>query len=215
MDFSIPARDLPLSHSHAEAPLCSKCQKLDLCFFNPSCDGCQDLLLDQKTSISELFAVMRQWVPQTQRNMSSLTREILRRGANIDDRDGLTDLTLLHYASKSGAAGVGNDLSAANLVRSLISKGADSELRCKWTDMNALHYAVYFDSPEVVEVLADHNPSLVMSVSSEFSTGNGLHIAASNLSLDSADVRTSHQLIHLTRVERACLRGGSSWSVLK
>ncbi|XP_064382519.1 CAP-Gly domain-containing linker protein 4-like isoform X2 [Halichondria panicea] len=188
VDFSIPARDLPLSHPHAQAPLCLKCQKLDLCFFNPSCDGCQDLLLDQSTSIAELFAVMRQWVPQTQRNMSSLTREILRRGANINDRDGLTDLTLLHYASKSGAAGVGNELSAANLVKSLISKGAESEMRCRWTDMNALHYATYFDCPEVIESLADHNPSLVMSICSEFNGGNGLHIAASNFALSATKV---------------------------
>lgn len=57
--------------------------------------------------------------------------------------------------------------------------------------MNALHYAVFFDSPEVVEILADHNPSLVMSVCSEFSHGNGLHIAASNLSLDAAKVLVS------------------------
>ena len=29
-----------------------------------------------KTSIPQLFAVMRQWVPQTQRNMKMLTREV-------------------------------------------------------------------------------------------------------------------------------------------
>ena len=46
---------------------------------------------------------MRQWVPQTQRNMAALSRQVLRRGANVNDRDGLTDLTLLHYACKSGA----------------------------------------------------------------------------------------------------------------
>ncbi len=57
--------------------------------------------------------------------------------------------------------------------------------------MNALHYAVYFDSPEVIEVLADHNPSLVMSVCSEFNGGNGLHIAASNMALSSARVLVS------------------------
>ena len=28
---------------------------------------------------------------------------MLRRGANVNDRDDLTDLTLLHYACKSGA----------------------------------------------------------------------------------------------------------------
>ncbi len=64
-------------------------------------------------------------------------------------------------------------------------------MRCRWTDMNALHYAVYFDSPEVIEVLADHNPSLVMSVCSEFNGGNGLHIAANNMALSSAQVLVS------------------------
>ena len=29
--------------------------------------------------------------------------QVLRRGANVNDRDDLTDLTLLHYACKSGA----------------------------------------------------------------------------------------------------------------
>ena len=33
--------------------------------------------------------------------------QILRRGCHVDDRDGLTDMTLLHYACKAGAHGVG------------------------------------------------------------------------------------------------------------
>ena len=32
--------------------------------------------------------------------------QILRRGAHINDKDGLTDLSLLHYASKAGAGSV-------------------------------------------------------------------------------------------------------------
>ena len=39
---------------------------------------------------------------------SRLVLQVLRRGANINDRDGLTDLSLLHYASKAGA-GKGTD----------------------------------------------------------------------------------------------------------
>lgn len=31
---------------------------------------------------------------------------MLRRGAHVDDRDGLTDMTLLHYACKAGAGNV-------------------------------------------------------------------------------------------------------------
>ena len=29
--------------------------------------------------------------------------QILRRGANVNDRDGLTDMSMLHYACKAGA----------------------------------------------------------------------------------------------------------------
>ena len=32
-----------------------------------------------------------------------LSFQILRRGAHVNDKDGLTDLSLLHYASKAGA----------------------------------------------------------------------------------------------------------------
>ena len=48
--------------------------------------------------------------------------QVLRRGANVNDRDGLTDLSLLHFACKSGAAGVGNVNAAVNLVITLLNK---------------------------------------------------------------------------------------------
>ena len=57
--------------------------------------------------------------------------------------------------------------------------------------MNAMHYAVFFDAPEVVEALADQTPSLVMGACSEFNNGNSLHIAAANLSLESAKILVS------------------------
>jgi CAP-Gly domain-containing linker protein 3/4 len=71
------------------------------------------------------------------------------------------------------------------------TQGADTEARCRWTDMNALHYAVYFDAAEIVQVLAEQTPSLVMSTCSEFSHGTGLHMAATNLSLEAAKVLVS------------------------
>ncbi|CAI8017270.1 CAP-Gly domain-containing linker protein 3, partial [Geodia barretti] len=181
-----------MTHEPTEAPLCDECQAKDLCFFDPTCSGCQDLLLDSNTTISQLFAVMRQWVPQTQRNMSSLSREVLRRGANVNDRDGLTDLSLLHFACKSGAAGVGNIDAAVNLVNSLLNKGADSELRCKWTNMNALHYAVFFDVPEIVDTLLEHKPSLLHTTCDEFDGGTALHIAASNVSIRATQILLQH-----------------------
>jgi hypothetical protein len=57
--------------------------------------------------------------------------------------------------------------------------------------MNAMHYAVFFDASEVVDALAEQTPSLVMGACSEFNNGNSLHIAAANLSLDSAKILVS------------------------
>ena len=79
--------------------------------------------------------------------------QILKRGANINDRDGLTDMTLLHYASKAGAAGIGDPDLAAQVVTDLLNKGADVNIRCRWTNMTALHYAAYFDVVPVLKVL--------------------------------------------------------------
>lgn len=71
----------------------------------------------------------------------------------MNDRDGLTDMTLLHYACKAGANGVGNVTAATKTVGLLLDKGADLYLRCRWTDMAAIHYAAYFDVAPVIELL--------------------------------------------------------------
>lgn len=62
-------------------------------------------------------------------------------------------MTLLHYACKAGANGVGNVTSATRTVGLLLDKGADLYLRCRWTDMSAIHYAAYFDVAPVIELL--------------------------------------------------------------
>ncbi|XP_019857361.1 PREDICTED: CAP-Gly domain-containing linker protein 3-like [Amphimedon queenslandica] len=186
VDFTVPTRDSPVVHPCAEAPICEECRAADLCFFDPTCSSCQDVLSNPKTTISQLFAIMRQWIPQTQGHLTLLTREVLRRGAHVNDKDGLTDLSLLHFASKAGAVGIGNGTTAANLVNTLLNKGASTDLKCHWTDMNALHYAVFFDCAEVVELLCEHNPVLLTTISSQFDGGNSLHIAAASLSLASA-----------------------------
>ena len=54
--------------------------------------------------------------------MSELIEGILQRGGGVNDRDGLTDMTLLHFASKAGASGLGDENNAANLVSSLLDK---------------------------------------------------------------------------------------------
>lgn len=152
-DFIMPAREKPISYPPSDPPLCESCKKLELTFFDPNCPDCQGILLEPKTTISEIFAIMRQWVPQVQQNIEMLINEILRRGAHIDDRDGLTDMTLLHYACKSGAVGVGDVSAATNMVNKLISKGSDISQKCRWTDMLPLHYASFFDAAAILRVL--------------------------------------------------------------
>ena len=37
---------------------------------------------------------------------------LFKKGAGVNDRDGLTDMSILHFVCKSGARGVGSDVSA-------------------------------------------------------------------------------------------------------
>lgn len=46
-------------------------------FFDPSDPQCREVLLDPRTTISELFAVLRQWVPQVQKNIYHIGNEVL------------------------------------------------------------------------------------------------------------------------------------------
>ena len=52
---------------------------------------------------------------QVQQSIEFLVGEALRRGAHPDDRDCLTDMTLLMYACKAGANGVGDVEAAARV----------------------------------------------------------------------------------------------------
>ncbi|UYV73088.1 CLIP1 [Cordylochernes scorpioides] len=183
----------PVIHPSADAPLCPSCRQLDLPFFDPSCPGCLEILHGPQTSVGQVFAILRQWVPQTQRNVELLVTEILKRGAHINDRDGLTDMTLLHYACKAGACGVGDIAAATRTVAALLDSGADPALRCRWTDMAAAHYAAYFDVPSVLELL--HRATGGTEVDSpcrDFENGSPLHIAATNLCTEAAKFLVEH-----------------------
>ena len=57
--------------------------------------------------------------------------------------------------------------------------------------MNSMHYAVYFDAAESVRVLAEKNPSLIMSTCSTLCDRTSLHLAAANLSLQAGRVLVS------------------------
>ncbi|XP_074944788.1 CAP-Gly domain-containing linker protein 4 isoform X2 [Phalacrocorax aristotelis] len=177
--FLFPNSETSVTFSVAAAPMPSDCE---FSFFDPNDVACQEILFNPKTSVSELFAILRQWVPQVQQNIDVIGNEIIKRGCNVNDRDGLTDMTLLHYTCKSGAHGIGDVETAVKFATQLIDLGADSSLRSRWTNMNALHYAAYFDVPELISViLKNAKPKDVDATCSDFDFGTALHIAAFNL----------------------------------
>uniref|UniRef100_A0A8C3UW15 CAP-Gly domain-containing protein n=2 Tax=Passeriformes TaxID=9126 RepID=A0A8C3UW15_CATUS len=162
-------------------------------FFDPNDAACREILLDPRTTVPQLFAILRQWVPQVQHSVDVIGNEILRRGCHVDDRDGLTDMTLLHYACKAGAHGVGDPAAAVRLSTRLLALGGDAGLRSRWTHMNALHYAAYFDVPELIRtLLRAAAPRVLHSTCSDFSHGTALHIAASNLCLGAVRCLLEH-----------------------
>uniref|UniRef100_A0A0L8HP84 CAP-Gly domain-containing protein n=1 Tax=Octopus bimaculoides TaxID=37653 RepID=A0A0L8HP84_OCTBM len=181
--------EYPMIHPCVDPPLCSNCQKSELSFFDPNCPGCHEILLRPTTLVPEIFAILRQWTPQTQQNIELLVDQILERGANINDRDGLTDMTLLHYASKAGASGVGDAEMASRVVTMLLDKGADPFIRCRWTNMTALHYAAYFDIAPAIKILLKTTKAIdIDHTCSEFDHGSALHIAASNVAYNAVKV---------------------------
>ncbi|XP_066531219.1 CAP-Gly domain-containing linker protein 4 [Hoplias malabaricus] len=169
----------PVIHQVASAPMPSDSE---FSFFDPDDPQCREVLLDPQTTIPELFAVLRQWVPQVQRNISLIGNEILKRGCGVNDRDGLTDMSLLHYCCKAGAPGIGDAECAVSFARKLLSLGAEPSLRSRWTNMSAVHYAAYFDVPQLIRVvLQASQPGEVDATCSDFDFGTALHIAAANL----------------------------------
>ncbi|XP_033929379.1 CAP-Gly domain-containing linker protein 3-like isoform X2 [Melopsittacus undulatus] len=185
-----PPRRRPMVHPAAPAPLP---KDYAFTFFDPNDAACREILQDPSTSVPQLFAILRQWVPQVQHNVDLIGNEILRRGCHVNDRDGLTDMTLLHYACKAGAHGVGDPAAAVRLSTRLLALGGDVTLRSRWTHMNALHYAAYFDVPELIRtLLRAAAPRVLHSTCSDFSHGTALHIAASNLCLGSVRCLLEH-----------------------
>ncbi|XP_036392298.1 CAP-Gly domain-containing linker protein 3 isoform X2 [Megalops cyprinoides] len=186
----LETRKRPMVHPSAPAPLP---KDYAFTFFDPNDPACQEILLDPRTTIPELFAIIRQWVPQVQHKIDIIGNEILKRGCHVNDRDGLTDMTLLHYSCKAGAHGVGDPAAALRLSNQLIALGADVSLRSRWTNMNALHYAAYFDVPELIRVLLKASkPKVLNSTCSDFHHGTALHIAASNLCLGAVKCLLEH-----------------------
>ena len=153
MYFNLPTREKPVFHAISEAPLCEQCSENEPPFFNMSCQACKHILKSPSTTVSQIFAIMRQWAPSTQRNIGLLIEEAMRRGANVNDRDSLTDMTMLHYCAKAGSQKIGNLEGVVGAIRTLLQSSADVEARCSWVDMTALHFAALFNSPEVIGIL--------------------------------------------------------------
>ncbi|XP_041704264.1 CAP-Gly domain-containing linker protein 3 isoform X2 [Coregonus clupeaformis] len=169
----------PIIHQVASTPMPTDCE---FSFFDPEEPQCREVLVDPSTTVPELFAMLRQWVPQVQKNISLIGNEILKRGCGVNDRDGLTDMSLLHYCCKAGSPGIGDADTAASFARQLLSLGAEPGLRSRWTNMSALHYAAHFDVPQLIRVvLHASQPGEVDATCSDFDFGTALHVAASNL----------------------------------
>ncbi|XP_040055704.2 CAP-Gly domain-containing linker protein 3 isoform X1 [Gasterosteus aculeatus] len=192
-------------HPSAQAPLP---KDYTFTFFDPNDPACLEILLDPQTTIPELFAIVRQWVPQVQHKIDVIGSEILKRGCHVNDRDGLTDMTLLHYSCKAGAHGVGDPAAALRLSSKLIALGADVSLRSRWTNMSALHYAAYFDVPELIRVLLKAaKPRVLNSTCSDFHYGTALHIAASNLCVGAVKCLLEHGANPIVRNDKGQVPG--------
>ena len=76
LEAGVLLRDKPMVHPAVDPPLCEMCQKMEMAFFDPNCPGCQDLLTSPDTTLPEIYAVLRQWTPQTQQSLEILIREV-------------------------------------------------------------------------------------------------------------------------------------------
>jgi len=66
----------PIVYAPTDGPLCAECRKLDKTFFDIKCSDCESLLYDESTTVSELFAILRQWMPQTQQNILLIIEQV-------------------------------------------------------------------------------------------------------------------------------------------
>ena len=66
----------PVIHSPTDGPLCAECRQLDKTFFDIKCSDCESLLYDESTTVSELFAILRQWIPHTQQNILVIIEQV-------------------------------------------------------------------------------------------------------------------------------------------
>jgi len=73
-DAKLPHK--PVVYPPTDGPLCELCSSVDNSFFDVKCAGCLSLLQDEATTVSELFAILRQWIPQTQQNIMIIIEQV-------------------------------------------------------------------------------------------------------------------------------------------
>ena len=118
---------------------------------------------------------------------------MLRRGADVNDRDGLTDNTLLHYACKSGAGGLGRQAWSAKAVERLIKEGANPNQRCRWTDMTPVHTAAFFGFSEGLSAMLRGKTKVQVDMACrEFDGATALHMAAMAGAPEAVEALISH-----------------------
>ena len=68
----------PTVHPPTDSIACTECRSLDgeSALFDPSCTSCQELLYDKSTTISHMFALLRQWTPSIQQNAEIIIRQV-------------------------------------------------------------------------------------------------------------------------------------------
>lgn len=71
-----PPRQHAIVYQATDAPACSQCRALDMPFFDTDCQGCLGILHHEDTSVPEIFAILRQWVPRTQKDIKMLVTEV-------------------------------------------------------------------------------------------------------------------------------------------
>lgn len=69
-------RQHAIVYQATDAPACPQCRVLDMPFFDTDCQGCLDILQSEDTSVPEIFAILRQWVPRTQKDIKMLVGEV-------------------------------------------------------------------------------------------------------------------------------------------
>lgn len=74
--LSVIVQTRTMIHPCVDPPLCDNCTRLELSFFDPLCPDCREILMNPGTTVPEIFAILRQWTPQTQQSVELIVDEV-------------------------------------------------------------------------------------------------------------------------------------------